>query len=123
MKRMLRLTFTHVLTAAAALTAASAVAAKDAADDQMQFTFEEKLEACAACHGANGAEPLAPTYPKIAGQHASYLEHALKSYRSGRRNNAIMMSQAQMLELSHADIKRLAEHFSKQPGLEQVPID
>lgn len=122
MKRMLRLTLTHALTAAA-LTFAAAVAANDADDDEIQFTYEEKLEACAACHGPNGAEPLAPTYPKIAGQHASYLEHALKSYRSGRRNNAIMMSQAQLLELTDADIKKLAKHFSKQSGLEQVPID
>lgn len=122
MKRMLRSILTHTLTAAV-LTAATAVAAEDSADDEAQFTYQEKLEACAACHGPNGAEPLAPTYPKIAGQHASYLEHALKSYRSGRRNNAIMMSQAQLLELTDADIKKLAKHFSKQPGLEQVPID
>jgi cytochrome c553 len=122
MKRMLRITLTHALTAAA-LTFAAAVAAEDADDDEIQLSYEEKLDACAACHGPNGAEPLAPTYPKIAGQHASYLEHALKSYRSGRRNNAIMMSQAQLLELTDADIKKLAKHFSKQSGLEQVPID
>jgi len=92
-------------------------------EDEIQFTYEEKLEACAACHGPNGNEPLAPSYPRIAGQHADYLEHALKSYRSGRRQNAIMQSQAQMLNLTDSDIRRLAEHFSGLPGLTQVPTD
>ncbi|TWG85406.1 cytochrome c553 [Cupriavidus gilardii J11] len=53
---------------------------------------------CAACHGANMNAPIAPEYPKLAGQHASYLYHALVAYQiAGNpqvgRNNAIMQGQ------------------------------
>jgi cytochrome c553 len=53
---------------------------------------------CVACHGAGLNAPIAPDYPRLAGQHASYLYHALLAYQtSGNslvgRNNAIMAGQ------------------------------
>lgn len=44
------------------------------------------LPACAACHGAAGAG-LPALYPRLAGQHAEYLETQLKAFRSGERKN------------------------------------
>ena len=41
--------------------------------------------ACGACHGADG-NSLAPTFPKLAGQHASYLLKQLKDIKSGARS-------------------------------------
>lgn len=76
--------------------------------------FEQKLAACTACHGENGAKPIAPDYPVLAGQHANYLAHALRDYRGGRRNNPIMGAQVQALQLSDGDIDRLADFFSSQ---------
>ena len=32
---------------------------------------------CASCHGADYNKPIDPSYPKLAGQHAEYLEKAL----------------------------------------------
>ncbi|MBP0620273.1 c-type cytochrome [Cupriavidus consociatus] len=54
--------------------------------------------ACVACHGAGMNKPISPDYPKLAGQHADYLYHALLSYQvSGNalvgRSNAIMAGQ------------------------------
>ncbi|MGO4279621.1 Cytochrome c553 [Cupriavidus sp. OV038] len=54
--------------------------------------------ACVACHGAGLNAPITPDYPKLAGQHADYLYHALVSYQiSGNpqvgRTNAIMAGQ------------------------------
>jgi cytochrome c553 len=82
-----------------------------ASDDGLPF--EDKVAACAACHGENGAKPIMPEYPILAGQHANYLAHALREYRDGRRNNPIMAAQVQALELTDSDIERLAEHFSQ----------
>ena len=31
---------------------------------------------CAACHGKDLGSPIDPSYPKLAGQHKDYLEHA-----------------------------------------------
>jgi cytochrome c553 len=108
-----------------ALTVALGFSAIAAADDAANsaataLTFEQKLASCAACHGPSGNAPTAPIYPRLAGQHASYLGHALRSYRAGRRKDPIMQQQVQALELSESDIVKLAVHFSKQPGLHQI---
>jgi cytochrome c553 len=82
------------------------------ADNGMKF--EDKLASCGACHGENGAKPIMPEYPILAGQHANYLANALGDYRSGSRTNPIMAAQIQALQLTDSDIHRLADHFSKQ---------
>ena len=71
-------------------------------------------QACMACHGAEGVGIL-PEYPTLAGQHEDYLRQALRDYRSGKRQNAIMNGFA--ATLTDADIKALAAHFARQPGL------
>ncbi len=76
-------------------------------------------ETCVACHGRDGVGIL-PEYPVLAGQHADYLRQALRDYRSGKRQNPIMNGFAQ--PLSDADIKALAEHFARQPGLSTLEI-
>jgi len=72
-------------------------------------------EVCAACHGEDGNKPLTPETPRLAGQYYDYLEHSLKAYRSGARENPMMSPMAQ--PLSDKDIKDVAWYFSKQHGL------
>jgi len=57
---------------------------------------QAKSAACAACHGQDGNSAVAD-YPKLAGQHASYLASTLKAYRDGVRVNAIMQGLAAAL--------------------------
>lgn len=101
-------------------TASMATEAEE--EDEFALAYEDKLAACAGCHGEDGKTPLAPEYPRLAGQHESYLEYALKAYASGRRANVIMASQIQALEISDKDIKRLAAHFAALPGLRPLNI-
>lgn len=75
----------------------------------------EKSQACQSCHGKSGNEAVDQNTPILAGQHAGYLEHALKAYRSGRRENALMNGFAQ--ELSDQDIADLAAWYASQDGL------
>ena len=70
-----------------------------------------KSMTCAACHGADG-NSAAADYPKLAGQHATYLESTLKAYRDGSRANAIMAGMA--TALSNEDIADLAAYYSEQ---------
>lgn len=73
-----------------------------------------KSAVCAACHNVDGNSAL-PIYPKIAGQHATYLENSMKAYRDGQRsgsNAEIMKPMA--ANLSDADIADLAAYFSQQ---------
>lgn len=89
-------------------------------EDEDAFTYEDKLAACAACHGEKGDKPAAPTYPVLAGQYADYLEEALKAYRSGRRQDPIMGQQVEMFGLTDGDIEMLAAYFASQPGLRNL---
>jgi len=96
-----------------ALTAAPVIANEETAATEGP-SFDDKVAACAACHGENGAKPIMPEYPIIAGQHADYIATALRAYRDGRRNNAIMAAQITALQLSDTEIDRLGQHFSEQ---------
>ncbi len=74
---------------------------------------------CASCHGADFSAPIAPNYPKLAGQHADYLYVALKSYQVDHndrvgRNNAIMMGMAR--PFTHAELKLIANYLSSLPS-------
>lgn len=70
-----------------------------------------KSATCAACHGADG-NSAAADYPKLAGQHATYLASTLKAYRDGSRANAIMAGMA--AALSDDDIADLAAYYTTQ---------
>jgi cytochrome c553 len=75
---------------------------------------KEKSTACAACHGADGVSASA-MFPTIAGQHADYMLHTLKAYKSGQRDNPIM--KASVAALSEEDMADLAAYFASQTGL------
>lgn len=72
---------------------------------------EIKAQACVGCHGAQG-KSLVPTFPKLAGQHAVYIESALRDFKSGERKNAMMSPFA--AGLSDTDISDLAAYFEAQ---------
>ena len=80
----------------------------------------DKTATCVACHGNNGIG-VQPTWPTLAGQYESYLEHSLTQYRSGARTNALMMPQA--ANLTDADIKALAAYYADLEGLETTLPD
>ena len=71
---------------------------------------------CAACHGADGAQPTplpGNPPPIIAGQYRDYLVQALTEYRDGQRKNIIMAPQAKAL--TNAQIRALAAYISSLP--------
>jgi cytochrome c553 len=104
------------LCGAAALTlSASAFAGGDAA----RGAELAKKNNCASCHGADYKTPIDPSYPKLAGQHADYLVHALTAYQRGDktmngRNNPIMAGMAQ--PLSDRDKADIAAYLQSLPG-------
>lgn len=74
---------------------------------------------CQACHGRDGVGIMG-IYPTLTGQHADYLEQALKQYRSGARRNAIMQPFA--TQLKPEELRQVAEYFARQkPALETAP--
>jgi cytochrome c553 len=71
---------------------------------------------CAGCHGPQGAKPVLPQAPKLAGQQYGYLVESLKALRSGARESPMMGAIAK--PLSDRDIRTFAEYYSAQPGLQ-----
>jgi cytochrome c553 len=108
-----------IMTLAAVLGAASISFGAHAAGDIDAGKAAVQKYNCAACHGADFNSPIDPSYPKLAGQHSDYLQHALTAYKRGegemnRRGNAIMG--AQVVPLSHQDIVNIAAYLSSLPG-------
>ena len=66
-------------------------------------------QSCVDCHGAEGNAPIDATYPKLAGQYHDYIAHSLQGYRDGKREHALMSSQA--AELTDQQIADLAAYF------------
>ncbi len=71
-------------------------------------------QSCNECHGADGNQPLDPSYPKLGGQYRDYLAHSLQMYRDGPREHPLMSSQAK--DLSDQQIADLAAYFASRPS-------
>lgn len=93
------------LLAAGLLATAGAQAAGDPAAGQTRF------ESCLGCHGVESYNNVYPTYrvPKIAGQHAMYIDSSLKAYRDGSRTHSTMNAQAG--SLTDAEIADIAAYL------------
>jgi cytochrome c553 len=79
----------------------------------------QEAAVCVACHGTHG-EGAASGVPRLAGQNADYMSHALTMFKDGTRASTIMQPIAQTL--SDAQMRQLADYFSKQEApLAQTP--
>lgn len=67
---------------------------------------------CASCHGLDGAKPVAPENPILAGQYEDYIVRALLDYKTGKRANPVMKAIAGPLKKK--DIEDVAAWFSRQ---------
>ena len=97
MKRMLTAVIVASLGAAATAEAAGNVEAGKA-----------KAAACVGCHGANGQG--VPPNPALKAKTADEFVEAMKDYKSGKRNNAIMKAFA--AQLNDQDIANLAAYYA-----------
>ncbi len=70
-----------------------------------------RAAACAACHGEDGNSPN-PVWPKLAGQHASYLVKQLQDLKAGTRKDPMMGPMA--MGLSSTDMANLGAWYSSQ---------
>jgi cytochrome c553 len=74
-------------------------------------TWQADTTLCAGCHGQHG-EGSSTGAPRLAGQNAQYMSHALAMFKAGTRTSPIMQPVAQALE--DADMAALAGYFSNQ---------
>jgi cytochrome c553 len=81
---------------------------------------QTKAGACAACHGLDGNSADAQ-YPKLAGQHERFIWRQLKLFKSGERENPIMMGMAGAL--SEQDMRDIGAYFATQKAVPGVADD
>ncbi len=88
-----------------------------AADDKARA--EEIVQGkCFVCHGADG-ESSSPLFPRLAEQHARYIERQLADYKSGRRTSSTMKPMVE--DLTPADFKALGAYFeARKPQAHKV---
>ena len=100
------------------LTIALLLASTAARADDVKRAEEIVQGKCFVCHGADG-ESSSPAFPRLAGQHARYVERQLADYKSGRRKSSAM--QPMVEDLSPADFKALGIYFeSRKPRTHAV---
>lgn len=68
-----------------------------------------KAVVCSACHGPKGVA-IAPNFPNLAGQSATYLYIQLKEFKDGHRSDPIMSGQA--ATLSDEDMRNIASYYA-----------
>ena len=74
-------------------------------------------QTCVACHNADG-NSVNPVWPKLAGQHATYITKQLQDFKSGKRDNAQM--KVIVANLSLEDLQDLGAYYADQeikPGV------
>jgi cytochrome c553 len=110
---MMRL-WTLAATISSTLAGGTALAAGNAE------TGATRAVVCAACHGATG-NSTNPEWPSLAGLGADYIAEQLQNFKSGKRNNPIMMPNA--AALSADDMANLGAYFDGlvNTGLEADP--
>ncbi len=70
------------------------------------------VAACMACHGPAGSGNPQANFPALAGQHAPYVEKALKDFRDGARtNDANSMMQGVVARMSNAEMTAVAQYI------------
>jgi len=75
-------------------------------------TLEQRLIACATCHGKQGeGATKGEIYPRLAGKPAGYLYNQLINFRDGRRKYAVMNYMVGYL--SDAYLQEIAEYYSR----------
>lgn len=76
-----------------------------------------KSAVCGACHGMDG-NSTDPQYPKLAGQSEAYIVNQLNSFKSGHRQNPIMLGM--VAPLSEQDMHDIGAYFATKTSLPGV---
>jgi cytochrome c553 len=91
---------------------ASKLQAADPKPAEVPDTLEQRLLACAACHGKRGeGTSKNEVYPRLAGKPHGYLYNQLLNFRERRRQYAVMNYLVSYL--SDAYLREIAQHYAK----------
>jgi cytochrome c553 len=105
----------------AVLFASGSARAADSGAPDFADTLEQRLLACAACHGKQGeGSRRSEYYPRIAGKPAEYLYRQLVNFRDGRRSYPQMVYFVR--HLSDEYLMEIATYYSRLHPAFPTPI-
>ncbi len=96
------------------LALSGAVVADDHANGGDVARGEAQAAPCAACHGADGATGLDPTYPNLAGQNQKYTFRQLQMIRDKTRDIPLMIGQLD--GKTDAQLQDMAAYYASLPS-------
>jgi len=73
---------------------------------------KEKSTLCQGCHGEDG-NSLVPTFPKLAGQYATYIQRQIINFQQGSRRDTTMTEMAESLS-NVQDLNDISAYFASQ---------
>lgn len=76
-------------------------------------------QSCARCHGINGEGRHVGAFPRLDGQHPTYLRASLEAFAQGERYSGIMEPIA--AGLSDEDMQEIARYYGNQVGMSTLP--
>ncbi|MBI5430830.1 MAG: OmpA family protein [Nitrosomonadales bacterium] len=82
---------------------------------------KDKSAVCQGCHGEDG-NSMVPTFPKLAGQWAGYIQKQFREFQNGARNDATMSDVAQSVN-EFPELFDIAAYFSSQKQMAPTPIE
>lgn len=71
---------------------------------------DRSIPACSGCHSPNGAG-IPDQYPRLAGQHAEYIETQLLAMRAGTRTNSVPMTGV-VAKMNDKEIKAVSDYIA-----------
>ncbi|HET9642401.1 MAG TPA: c-type cytochrome [Burkholderiaceae bacterium] len=71
---------------------------------------DKQVPACAGCHSPDGSG-IPAQFPRLAGQHADYVEAQMNNFRAGARLNGPMMPEI-AAKMSDQEIKAVADYIT-----------
>lgn len=83
---------------------------------------ERSVQACNNCHGPQGTG-LAPDFPRLAGQYASYMQAQFAHWRDGsRKNDPLALMRNITAHLNEEDVRAVSLYYaSVRPETEEAP--
>jgi cytochrome c553 len=90
------------------------------AQDEMARARKIVSGSCFICHGAEG-ESTSDLVPRLAGQHAAYIQRQLEHFKSGERRSTAMAAMA--APLTPSDMQALGRYFEAQSVTPEAPAD
>lgn len=88
--------------------------------DAAYFASVKNGQACTGCHGVDGIS-IKPGVPTLAGRNEDFIEHALRQFKNGERQSAVMAFQTTLID--DEDMPVLADYFASLSGPAMMPIE